>query len=812
MSTLSPHSSLLDLLKANQQGTPTNTSNNNNNNNWKEDDIRNHDDISHNKRNTNEEMKNFGRASNMAGVPSNIPHTAAPAVATNTAATAHAVPSAGVARVLHSPNRPSQKMHRRRTTGDVSQEERNSYYASMQLQQCASGPMSPATMTSRVYSFEPLEQLSHHSQAWQQRQTQTYTQPQTQQQSASLSKHDGYHYNSVMEKSNQHPVLVGDVTHISRQGSPSRAAEGATIITHGYLHAQYDPLFNQGGNSSSKHNNNNNDNNNNNKEEVASDHLNPKNRSEMSGKGHRQSMTLDTASLADIAAQLAMLKPQKQQSQQQPQLQTSSNHLITLGNDPSDSTGTKKSHRRFKSQPFGRKSMTMADSFIMSLDVSNHINNNNNNISHNYTNEMDHKKDEKESQGHRRSFSAGLAAVFRRDDNDGEKDRQRSVTPVGFRGAKDKKVGSGSHKKDDVGCKDRPTTPVEKGKGSKGIGIFSRGTDIKIGGAGEGQENVVVDDNVSPSRMMEDFSPAKMEIKLRSSEQDPSPHQVTIPSVHDVLYPARLCEALMQYRAIDQNFDYGSLVGMPRAQMNNFLLMIESSSPSRNKASTDSLRPSSPIGKQASTPKGASARQHLMEVHVPIIKFLANADDLILEGFFHEICDHTKGNSFDTTSDMSTRDRMEVAIFKSDARRQFFVIYQGCSETQDKPVKKGEHKDGIDRRFTLGRKEDDHRFSEEQPVVVFPPFRRAYFNSEIEKQVFTTLDSLAERHPFFDVVITGHSFGGVMALLSSMRYANIRSAIMVSCYAFGCPKIGNIDFRYYVNSLPNLRVSFQMAF
>lgn len=72
--------------------------------------------------------------------------------------------------------------------------------------------------------------------------------------------------------------------------------------------------------------------------------------------------------------------------------------------------------------------------------------------------------------------------------------------------------------------------------------------------------------------------------------------------------------------------------------------------------------------------------------------------------------------------------------------------------------------------------------------------------------MFARLDALAEEHPFFDVIMTGHSFGGALAQLSGMRYANARPAIMVSCFAYGCPKIGDLDFRYYVNSLPNLKV------
>merc|ERR1712165_218505 len=68
------------------------------------------------------------------------------------------------------------------------------------------------------------------------------------------------------------------------------------------------------------------------------------------------------------------------------------------------------------------------------------------------------------------------------------------------------------------------------------------------------------------------------------------------------------------------------------------------------------------------------------------------------------------------------------------------------------------------------------------------------------------LDELAEEHPFFDVIVTGHSFGGVLAQLASLRYACLRPNLFVSCYNFGCPKIGALNYRYYVHSLPNLKL------
>ncbi len=76
----------------------------------------------------------------------------------------------------------------------------------------------------------------------------------------------------------------------------------------------------------------------------------------------------------------------------------------------------------------------------------------------------------------------------------------------------------------------------------------------------------------------------------------------------------------------------------------------------------------------------------------------------------------------------------------------------------------------------------------------------------MEERVFKKLDELAEKHPFFDVIVTGHSYGAMLALLGSMRYARLRPAMMVSCIGFGCPKVGALDLRHFVNSLPNLKV------
>ena len=96
--------------------------------------------------------------------------------------------------------------------------------------------------------------------------------------------------------------------------------------------------------------------------------------------------------------------------------------------------------------------------------------------------------------------------------------------------------------------------------------------------------------------------------------------------------------------------------------------------------------------------------------------------------------------------------------------------------------------------------------SAEQEVPVFPAYRDAYFKPGIEESVFALLDELADRTPFCDVVMTGHSFGAALATLAGARYASSRHQIRVCCNLFGSPKVGGVDFRHWANSLPNLKV------
>ena len=267
---------------------------------------------------------------------------------------------------------------------------------------------------------------------------------------------------------------------------------------------------------------------------------------------------------------------------------------------------------------------------------------------------------------------------------------------------------------------------------------------------------------------------------MRSSEQDPAAHQVEIPPVDDFVLHARLCSVLDEYREVDQNFEFASLVGLRRQEMR---LFVDESADAGNNTTV------------------------LQQSQIPIVSsILECGDDLVVEGFVHEVGSCSHGDAQDDTGtarDKSPDDRVEVTIFYSARHRQFIVSWRGSSVDQAKPVRNRHLKHAKD---MLAHDPHSANLSADQAVPVFPAYRDAYFKPGIEESVFTLLDKLADRTPFCDVVMTGHSFGAALATLAGARYASSRHQIRVCCNLFGSPKVGGVEFRHWANSLPNLKV------
>jgi hypothetical protein len=121
----------------------------------------------------------------------------------------------------------------------------------------------------------------------------------------------------------------------------------------------------------------------------------------------------------------------------------------------------------------------------------------------------------------------------------------------------------------------------------------------------------------------------------RSSELDPSPHQVAIPAPVELYVNAKLCALLETYRTMDQNFDFNLLQGVNSLTLKGFVSLNHSVA--------------------GLTVEQKPIVQTLLECH----------DDLIVEGYF------------------ATDQGLEVGVFGT--QNTYVVVYRGSQEQQSKP-------------------------------------------------------------------------------------------------------------------------------
>jgi len=228
---------------------------------------------------------------------------------------------------------------------------------------------------------------------------------------------------------------------------------------------------------------------------------------------------------------------------------------------------------------------------------------------------------------------------------------------------------------------------------------------------------------------------------LRTSEQDPSAHQVELPKADELLLNIKLCVLMDANRAIENAYDVMSLVGHTNSSLNFFLSNGHSSSGLHNN-------------------------------HRIIIKQLLECNDGISVGGY-------------------AAKSAEVITFDIPSRSQIIVVFRGNDDQQSKPVKKPRH----------SMAEDLHS---DQKVAVYSGFKEAYF--ELESMFSAMVDKLTDANPFAQVVFCGHSFGGALATIASVRYACNRPMMRVAAHVFGSPRVGSGGFRQLANSLSNLRI------
>lgn len=310
----------------------------------------------------------------------------------------------------------------------------------------------------------------------------------------------------------------------------------------------------------------------------------------------------------------------------------------------------------------------------------------------------------------------------------------------------------------------------------------------------------------------------KQDIILRTSETDPSVHQTTIPSAFELLIHARICalfegyDTLLETRAKAGKrwFSFGDLVGTSRQELESmYFSSIEQKPQSsfniNNEQAVEGFAhsPPPPLGNpfenvllDCKSTKSYSSlssedeqkqinirrnpmRSRAMKPHPSTIRSLLECtDDLIVEGYFNE----TIASAVEDLESTS----VQVSIFSSQQQRQFIVCYRGTIAQHAKPV----------------RNKACYNVDSDDVNEVFQTSNIL----DMEVKVFDKIKELTSNNPFCDVIFTGHSFGGALALIGAVRFAESQQEITLSFHGFGIPKVGKENFRLRAHSLPNLRI------
>jgi len=255
--------------------------------------------------------------------------------------------------------------------------------------------------------------------------------------------------------------------------------------------------------------------------------------------------------------------------------------------------------------------------------------------------------------------------------------------------------------------------------------------------------------------------------EIKSCEMDPSPFQIELPSHDSILVSCKICAVLDDYVELGGvDFDFSSL--MPFGEKSpdiNALLLGDAN---------------------------AASKAH------PILAKLQDAvSDIAVQGFYR---DHVDGIG-----------RVEVCIFSSEIMRQFFVVYRGSSQLQDRPISGSQTKGESAKPDAAKENRDDDTPAEINNTTVLntdvnAAVLKAYNETNLEESIFTLLNRLTGWKPFCDVTMIGHAFGGTLATLAACKYSKSKPAARVRCHVFGSPRMGGQAFRNEVHSLPNLHV------
>lgn len=266
---------------------------------------------------------------------------------------------------------------------------------------------------------------------------------------------------------------------------------------------------------------------------------------------------------------------------------------------------------------------------------------------------------------------------------------------------------------------------------------------------------------------------------IRSSELDPSPFQVEIPTHKRILESCKLCALMDNYTELGGvGFDFKMI--MPYMQENLTSTIFENSSD----------LPTNTMSKDA---------------HPVSVALQGAVQDIVVQGFFREY--------FAESNSDNGIGRVEVCILSSNQNNNIYVVYRSSTYLQDKPMQ------GIQKKLcdvqTSKKEEKENSWKNEMKHSI--GMSDDAVNQDInisfvgafnllKEPVFNLLERLTVLNPFHDVVFLGHSFGAGVATVAAYKYAKLNQGSRVYAHVFGSPKVGGIIFRNEVHSLSNLNV------
>jgi len=256
-----------------------------------------------------------------------------------------------------------------------------------------------------------------------------------------------------------------------------------------------------------------------------------------------------------------------------------------------------------------------------------------------------------------------------------------------------------------------------------------------------------------------------------SCSNEPTPFQLEIPSLSEVVTIARLNEFVENYRRHDQNLDLKQFVGLNRMELQR---KIDNSNNLSNSSADN---------------HNAMVKEHVAVVQ-SLLECISAGDEISVQGFLTEA-----GNPHADS-------RVEAVVFQG--QRNFTVVFRGTTEQQGKVLGSSKSKKRAVPLDSDTKAYNPSPSAATAAVEVYSGFLESY--AKIEAECFRLIDQLVDDNPFCDFVFSGYSFGAAMATLAAFRYAQARPMMRVGCLTMASPKIGFSHFQQVVNSTPNLKV------